>query len=76
MTSFSFQHDEKTYSKLLTDYLRSRQLQQAYNILKVMPNEILYYTRFLYACVETREMEMAEKACELMDEKVGYFSLV
>ena len=70
MTSFGLPIAEEKFASILNHYLDSKQLWQAYLILESMPPQILYWTRFLRACVDAKEMEMAEKACVLMEGKV------
>uniref|UniRef100_A0A6U4L7U1 Pentatricopeptide repeat-containing protein-mitochondrial domain-containing protein n=2 Tax=Hemiselmis andersenii TaxID=464988 RepID=A0A6U4L7U1_HEMAN len=69
MTSFRVPINKKASEAILSDYLSSKQMQQAFNVLESMPPQLLYFARFLHACVENMEMEMAEKACELMETK-------
>lgn len=69
MTSFGLPIKEKQYSEILNDYLASRQLKQAFSVLEAMPAQMIYFSRFLHACVDNKEMEMAEKAIKLMASK-------
>uniref|UniRef100_A0A6U5XUM6 Pentatricopeptide repeat-containing protein-mitochondrial domain-containing protein n=1 Tax=Guillardia theta TaxID=55529 RepID=A0A6U5XUM6_GUITH len=69
MTSLEVGLSSETYSHLLHNYIKSKQLAQAMKILEEMPPSDISFSRFLQACVDRGDMDMALRAWDLIDKK-------
>eukprot|EP00960_Hanusia_phi_P075810 768470-Hanusia_phi.AAC.4 len=70
MTALEIELSDDTYFHLLHNYIRSKQLAQAMKILEEMPPSDIAFSRFLQACVDKGDMDMALRAWKLVDDKV------